>query len=210
MDPVSHRLQIVLPDPAAAQLHEQAVAADEPVATLAARIIRDGVARATKNGTITTPMAPLTATAPTDSRPPWLEPYGGDADWRREMWGAIVALHGRYPRHLGHVKTGWWQDEAITETLCAFAVWRSQIDHHGHDPREELAFHHQLANIARTLREQGSGVEHTWKPGPPPESWDEGASEASDWSFRSSRGLHHHERPTVRTHIDPYEANRGC
>jgi hypothetical protein len=87
------------------------------------------------------------------------------------MWGAIVALHGRYPRHLGHLKNGWWEDEATTETLCALAVWRRQIDEHGRDPREELAFHHQLANTAQTLRQQSGGIEHTWQPGPPPEHW---------------------------------------
>ncbi len=66
------------------------------------------------------------------------------------MWGSIVALHGRYPRHLEHLKDGWWDDEATAETLCALAVWRAEIDQHGRDPREELAFHHQLADYAHT------------------------------------------------------------
>jgi hypothetical protein len=38
--------------------------------------------------------------ADSGERPRWLEPYGGDAEWRQQMWGAIVALHGRYPHHL--------------------------------------------------------------------------------------------------------------
>lgn len=175
-------MQIVLPEPAAAGLHELADAAEEPVATLAARIIRDGVARAAKNRAITGTAAPPAATVPTESRPPWLEPYGGDEQWRREMWGAIAALHGRYPRHLGHLKNGWWQDERTIETLCALAVWRSHIDQHGHDPREELAFQHQLANTARTLYQQGGGIEKTWHPGAPPEEWIVG------YQPRSSRG----------------------
>jgi hypothetical protein len=38
------------------------------------------------------------------------------------MWGSIVALHGRYPRALEHLKEGWWEDAAHVETLCALVV----------------------------------------------------------------------------------------
>jgi hypothetical protein len=171
---VSQRLQVVLPDPVAAQLHELADAAGEPVATLAARIVRHGVARAGKDGKLAARAAPPRTAATTDRRPPWLEPYGGDAQWRRETWGAIVALHGRYPRQLEHLKDGWWNDEATTEMLGALAAWRSEIDSSGRDPREELAFHHQLADYAHTLRRQGGGVESAWQPGVPPAEWTEG------------------------------------
>jgi hypothetical protein len=88
------------------------------------------------------------------------------------MWGAVVALHGRYPRHLEHLHTGWWTDESQAETLYALTVWRADIDDGGQDPREELAFHRQLADYAHTLRQQGGGVERTWQPGPPPPEWD--------------------------------------
>jgi CopG-like RHH_1 or ribbon-helix-helix domain, RHH_5 len=169
---MSQRLQIVLPDPVAAQLHELADASGEPVATLAARIVRDGVAHPVKDGKLTAPAAPRRTAATMDQRPPWLEPYGGDSVWWREMWGSVVALHGRYPRQLEHLKDGWWDDEATAETVCALAVWRAEIDQHGRDPREELAFHHQLADIADTLRQQGGGVESRWTPGAPPERWD--------------------------------------
>ncbi|MGO8905189.1 MAG: hypothetical protein ACLQMH_06130 [Solirubrobacteraceae bacterium] len=64
-----------------------------------------------------------------------------------------VALHGRYPRHLQDLKHGWWTDEVHTETLCAPAVWRAEIDDAGQDPREELAFHAQLADYANKLRQ---------------------------------------------------------
>ncbi|MBA3807636.1 MAG: hypothetical protein H0X28_04455 [Solirubrobacterales bacterium] len=87
------------------------------------------------------------------------------------MWGAVVALHGRYPRHLEHLKTGWWNDEAHSETLCALATWRAQIDDNAQDPREELAFHHQLADYANTLRQLHGSVTTAWKPGAPPEEW---------------------------------------
>ena len=89
----------------------------------------------------------------------------------QEMWGAIVALHGRYPRRLEHLKDGWWNDDAHAETLCALAVWRAEIDDVGQDPREELAFQAQLADYAQTLRQQGGGVAKTWRPGAPPQEW---------------------------------------
>jgi len=168
---MSNRLQIVLPDPVAAQLKELASAAGEPLATLAGRIVRDGVAHAGAGGKrrLAMPSPPLARE--TAQRPPWLEPYGGDPGWSQEMWGSIVALHGRYPRHLEHLKDGWWEDEATAETICALAVWRAEIDQQGRDPREELAFHHQLADIAHILRQQGGGVAKTWQPGAPPTDW---------------------------------------
>jgi hypothetical protein len=106
-------------------------------------------------------------------RAPWLEPYGGDEDWRTEMWGQIVALHGRYPKALGALKKGWWIDDAQTETLCALVVWRAELDDAGVDPRDELAFQTQLSDYAHVLRQEGGGVTKAWKPGPPPAEWGE-------------------------------------
>lgn len=170
---MSQRVQIVVPDVIATQLGELAGAVGEPVATLAARFVRDGVVRAGTDGKLAPPAGPTTATM-TDRRPSWLEPYGGDDQWRRETWGAIVALHGRYPRQLEHLKDGWWNDEATTETLGALAAWRSEIDNAGRDPREEIAFQHQLADYAHVLRQQGGGVSETWIPGAPPPEWTDG------------------------------------
>ncbi|HXB64637.1 MAG TPA: hypothetical protein VNV42_07155 [Solirubrobacteraceae bacterium] len=90
------------------------------------------------------------------------------------MWVAIVALHGRYPHALAYLKEEWWTDDAHTETLCALAIWRVEIDDAGIDPREELAFHHQLADYAQTLRQESGGVTKAWKPGAPPEDWTDG------------------------------------
>ena len=168
---MSRRLQIVLPDLVATQLAELAATAGEPLATLAAHMVRDGVARAPSDGKVKAPPAPSRTAAVEDRRPLWLEPYGGDADWRAETWGAIVVLHGRYPRQLEHLREGWWKDEATTETLAALAVWRSEIDSSGRDPREELAFHHQLSDYTQTLYKQGGGVTEAWQPGPPPPAW---------------------------------------
>ena len=169
---MSRRLQIVLPDPVATQLHELAAGAGEPPSTLAGQMVRSGVAEASRDGKVRSLRpAPILAAHKGGQRARWLEPYGGDNGWRREMWGAIVALHGRYPRHLEALKDEWWTDEAHTEILCALAVWRAEIDDAGEDPREELAFHTQLADYAHALRQQGGGVTKAWKPGAPPSEW---------------------------------------
>jgi hypothetical protein len=168
---MSRKLQIVLPDPVAAQLEAVAAGSGEPLATIARQLLRDGVAHAVKSGKVKGRRPTPTVVGEASGRPRWLEPYGGDRTWRQETWGAIVALHGRYPRHLQDVKTGWWEDESQTETLCALAVWRAEIDEASQDPREELAFQHQLDHYAHALRQQGGSVTDTWQPGPPPQEW---------------------------------------
>lgn len=169
---MSRPVKIVLPDPVAAQLAELASAADQPVATLAGQIVRNGVALAAKDGKVR-PLKPTRTIVgrANSERPPWLEPYGGDRQWRQHMWGAIVALHGRYPRALGMLKEEWWTDDAHTETLCALAVWRAELDDSGQDPREELAFQAQLADYSHTFRQEGGGVTKAWKPGGLPPEW---------------------------------------
>jgi hypothetical protein len=170
---MSHKIQVVLPDPVATQLQELAAAAGEPPSTLAGQLVRHGVAQAANDGKVR-PLrqVPLiVGAAKTGERARWLEPWGGDADWRAEMWGQIVALHGRYPRTLAHLKDEWWTEDQHTETLCALVIWRSELDDAGVDPREELAFHAQLADYAETLRQEGGGVTKAWKPGAPPDEW---------------------------------------
>jgi len=168
---MSRRLQIVLPDPVAARLRELADDAGEPLATLATQMIRTEVAAVSKHGKVTRVSRGAMSTDGSDRRARWLEPYGGDRTWREIMWGAIVAMHGRYPRHLQNLKDGWWSDDSQTETLCALAVWRAEIDDNGQDPREELAFQRQLGDYAETLRRQPGGVEGIWRPGAPPDAW---------------------------------------
>ena len=160
---MSHRLQIVLPDPVALQLHELAAGADTPPSTLAGQMVRNGVALAAKDGKVR-PLrpAPVLVGGKGSERAPWLEPYGGDPNWRQEMWGAIVALHGRYPRHLAALNDKWWTDDSQTETLSALAVWRAELEDAGQDPREELAFQNQLADYTQALRQQGGGVTKAW------------------------------------------------
>lgn len=169
---MSHRLQVVLPDPVAAQLQELAAGAGEPPSTLAGQLVRMGVAGAASDGKVRSlKPAPVLLRHKGTERARWLEPYGGDLGWRQEMWGAIVALHGRYPRFLEALKEGWWTDEAHTEMLCALAVWRAEIDDAGEDPREEFVFQAQLTAYAQALRQLGGGVTKAWKPGAPPAGW---------------------------------------
>jgi hypothetical protein len=169
---MSSRRQIVLPDPVDQQLCELANNADTPPGTLASQFVQAGVAQAAKDGKVR-PLrqAPVLTGARGGERPPWLEPYGGDSQWRRQMWGAIVALHGRYPEQLETLKDKWWTSESTVETLCALAVWRAELDDGGQDPREELAFQTQLADYAQVLRQQGGGVTKAWKPGAAPPEW---------------------------------------
>ncbi len=87
------------------------------------------------------------------------------------MWGSIVALYGRYPRALGNLKEGWWENSTHVETLCALVAWRDWIDSAADDPRHELAFQAQLADYGHTLRQEGGGVTSAWRPGAPPEEW---------------------------------------
>jgi hypothetical protein len=150
---MSQRFQIVLPDPASIQLHELAAGADTPPSTLAATLVTNGLDLAAKDGKVR-PLrpAPVLVAGRSGERAPWLEPYGGNPHWRAEMWGEIVALHGRYPRALANLTDEWWTDEQHTETLCALAVWRTEIDDTGADPREELAFQAQLNDYAHALR----------------------------------------------------------
>lgn len=169
---MNRRLQVVLSEPIAAQLRELAASTGEPPSTVAAHLVRSGVAGAANEGNVRrlrpvpTPIGPNS-----NSRARWLEPYGGDPSWRQEMWGAIVALHGRYPRHLEALTDGWWNYEAQVETLCALVTWRAEIDDGGSDPREEIAFHTQLGGYAGLLREHGGGVTRAWTPSAPPDGW---------------------------------------
>jgi hypothetical protein len=172
---MSRRLKITLPETLAAQLDELAANTGEPAARLAGQMVREGIAEAAASGQVHPPRArpaPVALEAPEDDRrPPWLEPYGGDPEWRSWMWGGIVALYGRYPAALDGLKDDWWKSETHVETLCALVVWRQWIDDAGRDPREELAFQVQLSDYGLALRQEGGGVTRAWKPGAAPDGW---------------------------------------
>jgi len=170
---MSRRLKITLPESITAQLEDLAASTGEPVSRVAAQMVRERLADVTAGGHAraarVTPAA-VDREGP-EQRPSWLEPYGGDPDWRSSMWGGIVALHGRYPTALAGLKDGWWESGAHMETLCALVVWRQWLDDAGRDPREELAFQIQLADYGQMLRQEGGGVTRAWSPGAPPAGW---------------------------------------
>jgi hypothetical protein len=166
---LSRRIQIVLPDPSAELLRNRA--AEEGVAhsTLAAQLVRERLHSGSPTSTRRAPHG--TALSEKNRRPDWLEPYGSSGTWRAETWGTIVALHARYPKALGSLRDGWWENPSHLEMLCALAAWRAQIDSCGHDPREELAFHSHLDDYAQQLRSESGGAMSAWGPGAPPAGW---------------------------------------
>jgi hypothetical protein len=176
---MSHKLQIVLPDPVLQQLHELAANAGERPATIAGQLMRNVIALAAEEGKVR-PLKPTQSVLvgrQGTGRALWLEPYGGAKDWRTEMWGRIVALHGRYPKALSALKDGWWTDDAQTETLCGLAIWRAELDDAGIDPRDELAFQTQLSDYSHTLDKEGGGVTRHGTP-------DRHPRRGSEWNSR--------------------------
>jgi hypothetical protein len=161
---MSSRIKITLPEHVAEALDELARAEGEPVARVAGGIVRARFANPASGD-------PRVLSFENPARPLWLEPYGGDREWRRRMWGAIVALYGRYPDELKGLKQGWWKDTAQVETLCALVVWRDMLDDTGSDPRQELDFQLNVAEFGRRLSQQGGGVTKAWTPGAPPDEW---------------------------------------
>jgi hypothetical protein len=75
-------------------------------------------------------------------------------------------------RALGALKDGWWNDTQHTETFCALAIWRAQIDETASaDTREELHFQAQLTDYHLMLTGESGGVGENWKPDAPPDEW---------------------------------------
>jgi hypothetical protein len=171
---MSQRLKITLSDAAMAELKHRAERAGEPVARIAAQMVgqlAEHNPNAGRAAAAATPAVIEDDDLGVDRHAPWIEPVMGDPAWRRRMWGSIVALHGRYPHALAHLKDGWWEDSCHVEMLCALVVWRDWIDIAADDPRFELAFQAQLADYGHALRQQGGSVTDAWQPGAPPSEW---------------------------------------
>lgn len=173
MSPISYRIKITLPDPTMAQLEALAEQRGEPASRVASQLIcAEIMAGRDPKRTLAAAPVPVPKEEPDpDRRARWIEPFYDRQEWRALMWGSIVALHGRYPRALEHLKNGWWEDAAHVETLCALVVWRDWIDQEADDPRYELAFQAQLADYGRELRQEGGSLTSAWKPGAPPLEW---------------------------------------
>lgn len=165
-DTMSRRIKMTLPDPLVAQLEALAEERGEPTSRVAAQLVCAEIAKRAGNQyaeTIVPAVGPMTD-PDSDRHAPWIEPLFDYEKWHSYMWGSIVALHGRYPRALGHLKEGWWKDNRHLETLCALVVWRDWIDQYGDDPRYELAFQTQLGDYGQLLRQEGGGVTKAWVP----------------------------------------------
>ncbi len=108
----------------------------------------------------TRPTSPPRATS---AGAPWIAP-DHDPVWHQNTWGAIVALHERYPRALAKLEHDWYEHPERVETLAALATWRANIDSSAEDPREELAFHNALQQLA-CLLDQTPGLGRPFKAG---------------------------------------------
>jgi hypothetical protein len=168
------RLMIRLPDPAHAALQARAQQAGEPLASIAAGLLRtaleDTEAATSRRARLRTrPTGPPRAIG---AGAPWLAPgTEDDRQWHQDMWGLILALHERYPRALAKLEHDWYEQPEQAETLAALATWRANIDSSAEDPREELAFHNALQQLARVL-DQTPGLGRPFKAGTSmPDSW---------------------------------------
>jgi hypothetical protein len=70
---------------------------------------------------------------------------------------SVIALCALYPANSPRLETTWSKRAARVEVRHAVAASRGRLDHGGEDPRDELAFHAQLADVQRVLG-QTSGV----------------------------------------------------
>lgn len=163
------RIQISIPTATIDQLRAIADSTGEPVARVGARLLMSGLTddRAT-SGARRQPKE-TDGGEPVETIAPWLEPFDDDERqlWRQRTWANAVALYGRYPTSLEHLPELWWRESELLENVCALAAWRLTIDCAGRDPREELAFHNQLAVFRDVLRRRGGGVTKQFKPGAP-------------------------------------------
>ena len=118
---MSQRLKITLFRRSNGELKRRAERAREPVARIAAQMVSQLAEHNpdADHAATSTPAVIDDDDLDVDRHAPWIELIMGDPAWRRRMWGSIVALHGRYPHALAHLKDGWWEDSFHVETLCA-------------------------------------------------------------------------------------------
>jgi hypothetical protein len=174
---MSRRLKITLPEALAVQLDELAANADEPVARLAGQMVRHGIAEAAASGQVRQPRVTSALAAhgapeeASDRWPPWLEPYGGDAECAHMDVGRNRRPVWPLPGSARWVERRLVEERDACRDLCALVVWRQWLDDAGRDPREELAFQVQFSDYGLALRQEGGGVTRAWKPGAAPDEW---------------------------------------
>jgi hypothetical protein len=148
------RLMIRLPDQTHAARQARAQQAGEPLASTAFGLLRKVLEDSeTATGKTCAPAHPVDIPPRTaGAGAPWVVSVD-DPAWHQNTWGTIVALHERYPRALAKLEHDCYEHPERVETLAALAFWRANIDSSAEDPREELAFHNALQQLARVLNQ---------------------------------------------------------
>lgn len=118
--------------------------AGEPISTYAGRLVRAALAA---DGAQLDP--PPARRAGPDHRP-------RRARTRASMpaTDAIERLRERYPADLRHAPANPHTDTVIAEQLAALAAWRDALDTTEPNPREILAFGHELRTISAWLQDR--------------------------------------------------------
>ena len=170
---MSYRLQVTITDDIANQLERRAQTAGQPISRVAATLITLALNTDIQHAGRPTMTRQRTAHRRAPQQPSWIEPFDPPSrrHWRAQTWAAVLAPHNRYPKDLSRLEASWWRDTARIEQLAALDAWRLAIDHDGTDPREELAFHHHLADLRYTLEHTPGIGTDTFHPGPPPHRW---------------------------------------
>ena len=167
---MSYRIQVTIADDVADELDRCAEMAGQPASRIAATLITLALTSHTNTARHDPTPARSRGAERAATRPPsWIEPIAPDERraWRSELWAAVLALCARYPKELQQLEASWWRNRARTEQLGALDAWRLAIDQTASDPREELAFHDQLADLRYVLEH----TPDTFTPGPPPHEW---------------------------------------
>jgi hypothetical protein len=153
------RISVRVSDAHAETLQQRAASTGQPMARLAYSLLSTALEE--NPGTHTRPTTEQAShpapRAENETHPStaWLVP-AEDAEGRKALWGAVVALHRRYPQALGRLDEDWWQHAERVEILAALTVWRR--NRWGcESPREELAFHRALAELTTTLEQAPGG-----------------------------------------------------
>jgi len=87
------------------------------------------------------------------------------------MWGAIVALRGRYPEQLEALKDKWWTNEStVRDTRRTRRYGEQNSTKRAKTPATSSRSKTQLNDYAHLLSQKGGGVTKAWKPARPRQS----------------------------------------
>ncbi len=117
--------------------------AGEPISTYAGRLVRAALAA---DGAQLDP-PPARRAGPDRPRRP-------KAPASTPATDAIERLRERYPVDLRHAPANLHTDTVIAEQLAALAAWRDALDTTEPNPREILAFGHELRTISAWLQDR--------------------------------------------------------